>query len=154
MLLEDAYRTHWGEAFALVRDDHVLTITGSGYDFRTRIASCTITMFRLLDTGWRRSDVVVRERCYTTAEIGTALQHAGFGELSCYSACDLGMAGQLGEGRIFFVATRRAGNLKSPTANHAAPRFQRGGVIFGDQYAHSVVLALVARARHAPGEPL
>ena len=33
MLLEEAYQTHWGESFALVRDDHVLTITGRGLRF-------------------------------------------------------------------------------------------------------------------------
>ncbi len=56
MLLEEAYQTHWGEAFALVRDDHVLTITGAGYHFRTRMARCTITMFRLLEGVWQRSE--------------------------------------------------------------------------------------------------
>jgi SAM-dependent methyltransferase len=104
MLLEEAYQTHWGEDFALVRDDHVLTITNAGYDFRTRLACCTITMFRLVFGAWRRSDVVIHERCYTTDEIGEALERAGFGEVSCYAAGDLGMAGQLGEGRTFFVA--------------------------------------------------
>jgi SAM-dependent methyltransferase len=106
MLLEDAYRTHWGEAFALVRDDHVMTITASGYDFRSRLASCTLTMFRLLDGAWQRADSVIHERCYTTEEIGAALTQAGFEQLACYSARDLGMAGQLGEGRTFFVAVR------------------------------------------------
>ena len=106
MLLEDAYRTHWGESFVLVRDDHVLTITGSGYDFRCRQARCTITMFRLVRGAWRRSDVTVEERCYTREEIGAALAKAGFGEVCCYAAADLGMAGDLGEGRIFFVAEK------------------------------------------------
>jgi SAM-dependent methyltransferase len=106
MLLEDAYQTQWGESFALVRDDHILTITGSGYDFRTRIAQCTITMFRLIEGIWRRTDVTIRERCYTAEEIGRALEQAGFGEICCYDADDLGMAGQLGEGRAFFVTER------------------------------------------------
>jgi SAM-dependent methyltransferase len=106
MLLEDAYRTHWGESFALVRDDHALTITGSVYDPRGRAARCTVTMFRLTEGAWRRSDVTIHERCYTPAEISSALAGAGFGELSCYDAGDLGMAGQLGEGRTFFVAAR------------------------------------------------
>ncbi len=106
MLLEDAYQTHWGESFALVREDHVLTITGSGFDFRTGLAQCTITMFRVIENAWRRSDVVILERCYTPDEIDSALRPAGFGEVLCYSAADLGMAGQLGEGRTFFVATR------------------------------------------------
>jgi SAM-dependent methyltransferase len=106
VLLEEAYQTHWGESFALVREDHLLTITGAGYDFRSRRASCRITMFRLLDGVWRRSDVDMQERCYTTAEIDHALRQAGFGEIVCYDARDLGMAGELGEGRTFFVATR------------------------------------------------
>jgi SAM-dependent methyltransferase len=106
MLLEAAYQTNWGDGFAIVRDDHVLTITGTAYDFRTRLARCTITMFRLEEGAWRRSDLVVEERCYTADEISSALERAGFGEIHCYAAADLGMAGQLGEGRTFFVARR------------------------------------------------
>jgi SAM-dependent methyltransferase len=106
MLMESAYETHWGESFALVRDDHLLTITGSGYDFRTRVAQCTATMFRLIEGVWRRADVTVRERCYGPEEIEAALRGAGFGEILCYDADDLGMAGQLGEGRTFFVAAK------------------------------------------------
>jgi len=106
MLLEDAYRTRWGESFALVRDDHLLTITGSAFDFRSRLARCTITMFRLLEGAWRRCDVTIAERCYSPNEIGRALERAGFGELMCYDADDLGMEGQLGEGRTFFVAVK------------------------------------------------
>jgi SAM-dependent methyltransferase len=106
MLLEKAYQTHWGESFALVREDHLLTITGAGYDFRSRLARCRITMFRLLDGLWRRSDVEIQERCYTPEEIGTALRRAGFGDITCCDARDLGMSGDLGEGRTFYVATR------------------------------------------------
>ncbi len=106
VLLEDAYQTHWGESYALVRDDHVLTITGAGYDFRSRMASCTITMFRRVDGVWQRSDAEIRERSHTPAEIDRALAAAGFGEILCYAAEDLGMAGQLGEGRTFYVTTR------------------------------------------------
>jgi hypothetical protein len=63
-------------------------------------------MFRLLEGAWQRSDVTIEERCYSPDEISQALAAAGFGELLCYDAGDLGMAGQLGEGRTFFVATK------------------------------------------------
>lgn len=106
MLAESAYQTDWAGAFSVVRDDHVLLISGSGFDFRTRGAHCKITMFRLLDGVWRRRDVDVKERCYTIAEIDSALRRAGFCNIACYDARDLGMAGQLGEGRTFFVAAR------------------------------------------------
>ena len=39
-------------------------------------------MFRLIEGAWRRSDVVVLERCYTPDEIDSALRPAGFGESS------------------------------------------------------------------------
>lgn len=106
MLLEQGYQTRWGECFALVRDDHVLTVTGAAFDSRSRIARLAITMFRLLEGGWRRSDVTIEERCYSPGEISAALERTGFGELLCYDAGDLGMAGQLGEGRSFFVTRR------------------------------------------------
>jgi SAM-dependent methyltransferase len=106
MLLDEAYQTRWGESFALVRDDHLLTITGAAFDSQTRIARIAVTMFRLLEGAWRRSDVTIEERCYSPDEISSALGLAGFGELLCYDAADLGMAGQLGEGRTFFVATK------------------------------------------------
>jgi SAM-dependent methyltransferase len=106
MLLEEAYRTHWGESFAIVRDDHLLTITGAAFDARSRMARASVTMFRLLDGAWQRSDVMVVERCYSLDEISNSLALAKFGELLCYDAGDLGMAGQLGQGRTFFVATK------------------------------------------------
>ena len=106
ILLEAAYRTDWADNFTLVRDDHVLVIGGSGFDFRTRLAHCRITTFRKLEGAWRRADTEVWERCYTAGEIDHALEEAGFRNTACYDAHDLGMSGQLGEGRIFYVTER------------------------------------------------
>ena len=106
VLLEGGYQTGWAEGFTIVRDDHVLLISGSGYDFRRRLAQCTITMFRLAGNAWRRSDVLVQERCYSHEEIAAALAQASFIATACYHARDLGMGGQLGEGRVFFVTQR------------------------------------------------
>jgi len=105
-LAEGGYQTDWAEGFSIVRKDHVLIISGSGYDARTRMARCTITMFRLVGGAWRRSDTEMRERCHSRAEIGAALEKAGFEEPVCYDARDLGMGGQLGEGRVFWVTRR------------------------------------------------
>ena len=107
ILTPEAYQTHWGENFALVRDDHVLVITGASYDFRSRLARCTLTMFRLMKGRWQRSDVVVEEQAYEPSEIDAALERADFADTACYDARDLGLAGQLGEGRTFYVATKR-----------------------------------------------
>ncbi len=107
MLLESAYKTNWADAFSVVHADHVLLISGTGFDFRTHLAQCRITMFRLLNGAWRRSDVEVQERCYRTQEIDDALAAAGFTGTSYYDARDLGMDGQLGQGRTFIVTSRK-----------------------------------------------
>ncbi len=57
MLLESAYQTDWADNFTLVRDDHVLLIGGTGFDFRTHLAHCRITMFRNIEGVWRRTDI-------------------------------------------------------------------------------------------------
>ena len=106
VLLESAYQTNWADNFTIVRDDHVLLLAGSGFDFRTHLASCHITMFRLLEGQWRRSDVEVVERSYSTLEIDEALEAAGFRHTEFYDARDLGMKGQLGQGRTFVITTK------------------------------------------------
>jgi len=106
VLLEAAYQTNWAENFSLVRSDHVLILTGTGFDFRTSLAHCRMTMFRKAGECWKRTDTEVKERCYSSGEIDSALHEAGFRIPVCYSARDLGMAGQLGESRIFYVAER------------------------------------------------
>jgi SAM-dependent methyltransferase len=121
VLFEEAYRTRFGEGFAIVRPDHVLTITGSRYRSHDRLAQCVITMFRLIDGQWRRSDAVIRERCYTAREIDDALGRAGFGGILCYDARDLGMGGQLGEGRAFYVATKRSSPAAARNSGRARP---------------------------------
>ena len=106
VLLESAYQTNWADNFTIVRDDHVLLLAGSGFDFRTHLAGCSITMFRLIEGAWRRSDVEVVERSYSTREIDDALDAAGFKHTEFYDARDLGMKGQLGQGRTFVITTR------------------------------------------------
>ncbi|MFN7992495.1 MAG: class I SAM-dependent methyltransferase [Bryobacteraceae bacterium] len=106
ILLEQAYRTKWADNFALVRDDHVLAITGDGFHESTGIAQCRITMFRHIKGKWQRSDVTVQERCYTTSEVTRALEGGGFSGVTIYDARDLGMQGELGEGRAFVTARR------------------------------------------------
>jgi SAM-dependent methyltransferase len=106
MLFEAAYRARWADNYALVRNDHVLAITGEGFDAGNKLAHCRITMFRLENGAWQRSDTVVTERCYTAEEVTSALEAAGFGGVALYDARDLGMQGDLGEGRVFVTARR------------------------------------------------
>jgi hypothetical protein len=60
-------------------------------------------MFRL-EQHWQRSDVTIRERCYQPEQVQSALTQAGFREIEAHDARQLGMWGDLGVGRIWFVA--------------------------------------------------
>ena len=106
VLEEEAYRTRWQDSFALVEEDHALAITGGGFDAQDRLARCRITMFRQEGERWSRTDTTVVERCWEHAEMAAALSEAGFKEVTCHDARDLGMAGHLGAGRVFYVVKK------------------------------------------------
>lgn len=106
VLEEEAYRTRWQDSYALVEEDHALAITGGGFDPGDRMARCRITMFRREGEHWKRTDTTVWERCWEHAEMAAALEAAGFEEVTCHDARDLGMAGHLGAGRVFYVVRK------------------------------------------------
>ena len=105
VLLEPAYLSSW--SYDVVEDDRILTVSAAPLDRRAGVAHCHITMFSRARAVWERTDVEIVEKCYSTAEIDIALRRAGFIETACYDAQDLGMKGQLGLGRTFYVTTRR-----------------------------------------------
>ena len=113
MLLEDAYREHWHLDGAIVKDEHVLAIAGDGYDPQTRLATCRLALMRKRNGAWRRSDVTITERFYTPKEVDDRLRAAGFGTIQCYDARDLGMDGDIGAGRAWFVA-EKPGRMPAP----------------------------------------
>jgi hypothetical protein len=57
--------------------------------------------------GWRRSNLTLRQKCYSEEEIRSALAVAGFGEVRTYDAHrELELAG--GTGRTFFRCRKPA----------------------------------------------
>lgn len=105
LLLEEAYRTQWGNSAGIVEEDNVCIVRGD-YDAERRIGRAQITLFRK-DRDWRRSDVTILERCYELGEVWNALEQAGFEEICSYDAHRrLDMPGDLGVGRVFFVAKK------------------------------------------------
>lgn len=100
---EGAFLRHWkGDTFTTVEDDHASIMRGV-YDPGERLGTVTVTLFRLMEDTWRRSDVVVHERCYPAGEVLALLRDAGF-RAGMHRAEALGMHDQ--EGRMFFVANR------------------------------------------------
>lgn len=100
---ESAFLRHWrGETFTAVEDDHASIMRGV-YDPADKLGVVNVTLFRLVDGLWRRSDVTVHERCYGADEVLAMLRGAGF-RAAMHRAEELGMDDQAG--RMFFVANR------------------------------------------------
>lgn len=104
--MEEGYRARWRGSFGLVADDHAC-IVRSSYRPEERIGQFDITMF-FLENGWQRSDLTLTQRCYSEAEVRSALETAGFAEVQTYDALrNFELPG--GAGRTFFVCCRPIG---------------------------------------------
>ncbi len=104
---EEAFSVFWPKPFVLVEEDHVI-VTQGNYDSGSKIASCHLTMFRLHER-WERSDLTLSQKCHDAGQVEHALEQAGFKQLNLYDARqDLGMSGDIGHARTFFVAAKAA----------------------------------------------
>lgn len=104
--LEEAYRTEWGKSSSIIEEDHACIVRG-GYDPLTRLGRTEITMFRREEGEWRRQDVTLFQKAHSPEEIQSALQETGFEKIRRYDAKELGMAGEIANGRAFFLAEKR-----------------------------------------------
>jgi SAM-dependent methyltransferase len=103
--MEEAYQTQWQKSSAIVEEEQACIVQG-GYEPTEKIGRTDITMF-YLEEGWRRSDLTLYQKCYTSEEICTALGQAGFIKLECHDMQKIsGMAGDIGIGRMFFLARK------------------------------------------------
>jgi SAM-dependent methyltransferase len=107
MNMEESFETLWRGSFGTV-DDTSAGITRGSYDPAGKIGRADLTLFRLEDGAWRRSDISVEERCYTAEEVTGALTRAGFTAIECHDAWELGMRGDTATGRVFFFASKPA----------------------------------------------
>jgi len=102
---DEAYILYWNNTDAVVESGGAF-ITRSTYDEEKRIAVCDITSFDLTPEGaWRREDFTVRQTCHFMGETHSALLDAGFRDVVLYDARDVGMKGDAGYARTFFLAT-------------------------------------------------
>lgn len=103
--LEEAYLREWGKSSAIVAEDHACIVRG-GYDPLTRLGRTEITMFRR-EGEWQRLDVTLFQKSHTPEEIRSALEETGFEQIGRDDANGLGMTGEIGVGRAFFLAKKR-----------------------------------------------
>jgi SAM-dependent methyltransferase len=103
--MEEAFATNWHWHYATVEEDTV-GVTRTSYDPAAKTGRADVTLFRLEEGVWRRSDVVVLERCYEREEVTGGLARAGFVEVQARPAWELGMGGDSAVGREFFGALK------------------------------------------------
>ena len=103
--MAEGYRARWRGSFGVVEDD-CAAIVRSGYDEASATGELLATLFRRGD-GWERSDVVLRQRCYSAKDVAGALAAEGFSRTRIIDAArDLGLAKQVG--RSYFLASALA----------------------------------------------
>ena len=101
---EEAYDLYWNQTDAVAESD-IAYITRSHFDEISKVGTCDITTFELINDDWKRTDFTVRQTCHAIEKAVGALQKAGFQDIALYDARDLGMTADAGYGRTFFVAS-------------------------------------------------
>ncbi|RJP73696.1 MAG: class I SAM-dependent methyltransferase [Candidatus Zixiibacteriota bacterium] len=102
--MEEAYNEYWDGTNGIAEDDHAV-IMQSTYDSRSRLGFADVTIFRRTSGIWRRSDLLLTQRCYLEADILDALDEAGFREVTTTPASRYTPAPGA-EGRTFFLACK------------------------------------------------
>ncbi len=100
---EEAFVAQWNEVNAIVDPDCVCA-TRSAYDETTRVATCEVTLFNLVQGAWNRSDLVLRQTCHNLDAVHSLLLKTGFGAIVLYDAADGGMDEHTAYARTFFLA--------------------------------------------------
>lgn len=100
---EEAYAKLWSRTSTIV-DKTAVSIVRGTYDHSSKLAICAITLLRADGDGWRRSDFRLRQKFHMRDEVLAALSETGFEAEVFDAARDLGMQGDVGSGRDFYLA--------------------------------------------------
>jgi SAM-dependent methyltransferase len=100
---EPAFILYWNTVDALIADEDVCVLR-MDYDEDKRVGTCRMTAFRK-DRTWKRDDFIIRQTCHDEGAVQAALVEAGFRDVTLYDARDVGMEGDAGYARTFFLAT-------------------------------------------------
>jgi len=100
--VKDGFEARWQREFSIV-DDRDVIVVKSSWDETSLIATADITIIERTEDGTLlRSDLTLKQRCYSESEICRALNEAGFPNVTVFDGNDdLGYGGL---GRAFFVA--------------------------------------------------
>jgi SAM-dependent methyltransferase len=88
----------------MVEDDNVCVVRAS-YKPEEKLKRYDVTMFRLEDASWRRSDLTLFQRYYAPDDVIAALADCGFSRVKTYDARrEFGFT--ISDGRMFYLARK------------------------------------------------
>jgi SAM-dependent methyltransferase len=102
---EEAYMDLWSRTSTVV-DKKAVAVARGLYDSSRKIAVCNVTLLRLENGQWRRSDFRLTQRLHMQDQVLGALRDAGFDTRVYDATRDLGMQGDVGAGRDFYLARK------------------------------------------------
>ncbi|MBL8213117.1 MAG: class I SAM-dependent methyltransferase [Bryobacterales bacterium] len=101
----EAFRDLWPNMPHIV-DIDLVSVAQPTWDDVSQLATCRFTQFRRENGLWLRSDYTIRERYYPEADVQAGLVESGFDSISVQDAAELGMAGEIGQHRNYFLARK------------------------------------------------
>lgn len=104
---EEGFRLEWQGDFNIIEDDHVCVVFQTYREGR-RVATFDITIFRLMDGSWYRTDVKLFQKCHAPTRIKSELAKAGFTSIEiCGFDWQAGLKPLTGEARRAFFQCRK-----------------------------------------------
>ncbi|HEU0175913.1 MAG TPA: methyltransferase domain-containing protein [Blastocatellia bacterium] len=93
-----------GNSLEMVEDDHVCVVRAS-YKPEEKLKRYDVTMFRLEEASWRRSDLTLFQRYYAPDDVILALAQCGFSRVKTYDARrEFGFT--ISDGRMFYLTRK------------------------------------------------
>jgi SAM-dependent methyltransferase len=103
---EEAYVLYWNQSDSIVEKESVCVMR-SEFDEATKVGKYDVAAFERAggesSNEWRREDFTLRQTCHNFSAVHKALFETGFRDLTMYDARDVGMKGDVGYGRTFFL---------------------------------------------------
>jgi SAM-dependent methyltransferase len=105
---EEAYVLYWNNQDSIVEKDSVCVMR-SEFDEESRTGKYDVAAFERIGNAsknqWRRTDFTLGQTCHDFGAVHRALFESGFTEVTMYDARDIGMKGDAGYGRTFFLCS-------------------------------------------------
>jgi len=102
---EEAYMDLWSRTSTVV-DKRAVAVARGLYDSARKVAVCNVTLLRLENGQWRRSDFRLTQRLHMQDQVLSGLKDIGFEARVFDAARALGMQGDIGAGRDFYLARK------------------------------------------------